>query len=214
MHLRSIFPRFERLGLQRRIMLYVTGGLIVVMAAYSAVSLQAISQSTDLVFRERLIMADNVAQQIDIKLSHMQGELTDLGNTVGPDLANNQQAAALQAMQGLQQHWSAYDRYGSPCAIILTDPKGGVVWSDPPPQELLPADFPNNPSFRATLQSQQPSITDEISPGAKGNGVLWMATPILISGRIEGILLGELNLAQVSQSIDPMLELGWGTAWN
>src|SRR5512142_2826456 len=57
MQLRSIITRFERLGLQRRIMLYVTGGLIVVMAAYSAVSLQAVAQSTNLVFRERLTVA-------------------------------------------------------------------------------------------------------------------------------------------------------------
>jgi signal transduction histidine kinase len=207
MHLRSIFPRFERLGLQRRIMLYVTGGLIVVMLAYGAVSLKAVSQSTDLVFRERLMMTNDVAQQIDIKLSHLQRELNNMGETVGTDLANNRQAAAWQAMQGLRRHWSVYDGFSSPCAIILTDPKGGVLWSDPPPDQLLPADYPNNPTFRATLQSQQPSLTDEISPGTNGNGSLWMATPILVSGRIEGVLLGELNLSQLSQSFDPFLEL-------
>ena len=204
---RSVISRFERLGLQRRIMLYVTGGLIVVMAAYSAVSLQAISQSTDLVFRQRLMMANDVGQQIDAKLSHLRGELNDMGKTVGTDLANNQQVAARQAMEELHQHWSSYDHFSSPCAIILTDPKGGVVWSDPPPQELLTADFSNHPSFRAALQSLQPSVSDEISPGAEGNGSLWMATPILVAGRMEGVLLGELNLSQVSQSFDPLLGL-------
>ncbi|MEJ2600314.1 MAG: cache domain-containing protein [Anaerolineales bacterium] len=188
-------------------MLYVTGGLIVVMLAYGAVSLKAVSQSTDLVFRERLMMTNDVAQQIDIKLSHLQRELNNMGETVGTDLANNRQAAAWQAMQGLRRHWSVYDGFSSPCAIILTDPKGGVLWSDPPPDQLLPADYPNNPTFRATLQSQQPSLTDEISPGTNGNGSLWMATPILVSGRIEGVLLGELNLSQLSQSFDPFLEL-------
>ena len=204
---RSVISRFERLGLQRRIILYVTGGLIVVMAAYSAVSLQAISQSTDLVFRQRLMMANDVGQQIDAKLSHLRGELNDMGKTVGTDLANNQQVAARQAMEELHQHWSSYDHFSSPCAIILTDPKGGVVWSDPPPQELLTADFSNHPSFRAALQSLQPSVSDEISPGAEGNGSLWMATPILVAGRMEGVLLGELNLSQVSQSFDPLLGL-------
>jgi signal transduction histidine kinase len=207
MQLRPIISRFERLGLQRRIMLYVTGGLIVVMAAYSAVSLQAISQGNDLVFRERLMVAGTVAQQIDSRLSHLRGELNDMGETVGTDLANNQQAEARQAMQGLRQHWSSYDHFSSPCAIILTDPTGVVVWSDPPSSELPSADFSNLPSFRAALQSLQPSVADKISPGADGQGSLWMATPILVSGRIEGILLGELNLSQVSQSIAPLLKM-------
>jgi signal transduction histidine kinase len=188
-------------------MLYVTGGLIVVMAAYSAVSLQAISQSTNLVFRQRLMMANDVAKQIDLKLSHLRGELNEMGETVGTDLANNQQAEAWKAMEGLYQHWSSYDGFNSPCAIILTDPKGVVVWSDPPPQELPSVDFPNNPSFHAALQLRQPSVTDEISTSAGRNGALWMATPILVSGRIEGVLLGELNLSQVSQSFDPLLKL-------
>jgi len=204
---RSIIPRFERLGLQRRIMLYVTGGLIVVMAAYSAVSLRAISQSTDLVFRERLMVADTVAQQVDNGLSHLRGELNDMGVTVGTDLAKNQQAEAWQAMQGLHQHWSSYDHYSSPCAIILADPKGRIIWSDPTPPELPLTDFSNNPVFHTTLQSLQPSVADDISTAAEGHGSLWMATPVLVSGRIEGVLLGELNLSQVSQSFTPMLKM-------
>jgi signal transduction histidine kinase/HAMP domain-containing protein len=203
----SIASRFERLGLQRRITLYVTGGLIVVMAAYSAVSLQAIRQSTDLVFRERLMVAGTVAQQIDSDLSHLQGELKDIGATVGADLANNQPSRAWEVMRGLCQHWSSYDHFGSPCDVILTDPNGNVLWSDPPPSELPSRDFSNRPFFQAALQSLQPSITDELSPDAAGHGSLWMATPVLASGRIEGVLLGELNLSQVSQSFAPLLEM-------
>jgi signal transduction histidine kinase len=203
----SIASRFERLGLQRRITLYVTGGLIVVMAAYSAVSLQAVSQSTDLVLRERLMVADTVAQQIDSDLSHMRGELNNTGRTVGTDLTNNQPTKAQQAMEGLRQHWLSYDQFGSSSAIILTDPKGAVVWSDPPPNELLNVNFSNSPSFQAAVQSLQPSVADEISPSADGHGSLWMATPILVSGRIEDVLLGDLNLSQVSQSFTPLLEM-------
>jgi signal transduction histidine kinase len=203
----SIASRFERLGLQRRITLYVTGGLIVVMAAYSAVSLQAIRQSTDLVFRERLMVAGTVAQQIDSDLSHLQGELKDISATVGTDLANNQPTRAWEAMQGLCQHWSSYDHFGSPCNVILTDPNGNILWSDPPPSELPSRDFSTQPFFQAAIQSLQTSITDELSPNAAGHGSLWLATPVLASGQIEGVLLGDLNLSQVSQSFAPLLEM-------
>ncbi len=53
---RWLLTRFERLGLQRRIMLYVTAGLVVFSVILGFVALQAVQQSADLVLRERLLM--------------------------------------------------------------------------------------------------------------------------------------------------------------
>src|SRR5512136_1401074 len=97
----SMLGRLTGLGLQRRIMLYVTGGLLVVMAAYSAVSLQAIRQSTDLVFRERQMVAGTVARQADEELSGLQQELSAVGAVVGKNMADNQPDQALQVMHNL-----------------------------------------------------------------------------------------------------------------
>ncbi len=75
--LRSIQKRFQRLGLQRRIMLYVSAGLVVFSATYGFVALQAIQQSSDLVFRERLLAAEAIARELDSNLQDLQSELDD-----------------------------------------------------------------------------------------------------------------------------------------
>ncbi|HEX8992060.1 MAG TPA: GAF domain-containing protein [Anaerolineales bacterium] len=202
----SIIGRFRRLGLQRRIILYVTGGLLVVMAAYTAVSLQAIRQSTDMVLRERLMVAGAVARQIDDDLSGLQSELNDLSGTVGTELANNQQSEAHAAVESLRQHWSSYDHFEAQCAIILTDTQGAVLWSDPPTTALPSRDFSSYPFFRAALQAAPPTVVDELSSSADGHGFLWLASPVMASGRTVGVLVGSFGMAQVSRHFAPMLE--------
>ncbi len=202
---RSLIGWLRRLGLQRRIMLYVTGGLIAVMAAYSAVSLQAIHESTNLVLRERLMVAGTVARQVDGDISSLQGELGDVGAVVGRDMAANQPDQALQAMHNLRLDWSDYDAAHIPCAIILTDPNGKILQSDPPAAQLPSPDFASLPFFRNALGSGQPALADQFSPEGDAHGSLWLAAPILQSGKLTGVLVADLSLAQVSQSFAPLL---------
>ena len=201
-----IIGRFQRLGLQRRIILYVTGGLLVVMAAYTAVSLQAVRQSTDMVLRERLMVAGTVARQIDDDLSGLQGELNDLSGTVVTDLANNQPSTAQAAIDGLRQHWSSFDQFGTQCAIIMADPQGTVVWSDPPAAAPFSGNLSSNPSFRAALASAGSTVAEGLSPSADTHGFLWLASPVVVSGRTAGVLVASFGLSQLSRSFVPMLE--------
>src|SRR5512135_2427400 len=202
----SIIGRLERIGLQRRIILYVTGGLLVVLAAYTAVSLQAIKQSTDMVLRERLMVAGAVARQIDGNLSGLQGELNDLSGTVGSELATNRQSQAQAAIDGLRLHWASFDQFGAQCAIILADPQGAVLWSDPPGAALSSGDLSSNPSFRAALQSTPSTVAEQFSASADGHGLLWLASPVVVSGRTTGVLVGSFGMSQLSRSFTPMLE--------
>lgn len=187
-------------------MLYVTGGLIVVAVAYSLVSLQAVQHSTDLVFSERLMAAGTMAHEIDSDISHIQGELTDVEGVAGPALASNQPAETWQAMHTLQQQWSGYDHFSGPCAVILTDLKGNVLVSDPFPSELPIRDFSGYPSFQGALQSGQPTIADEFSAQSASHGFLLLVNPVAVSGHVVGVLIGEINLSQVSQRFVPMME--------
>ena len=189
-------------------MLYVTGGLLVVAVAYSIVSLQAVSQSTDLVFRERLTTARTVARQVDSDLANLQSELNGLSEIVGADLAENQPAGALDAMQHLRQYWSQYNGFSNPCDLILTDVNGTVLLSDPAPLDRPNRKFSDMPPFQAVVKSLKPSVVDEYSAAGGGHGSLLLLSPVLVSGRIEGVLIGDLNLTQVSQRFIPMFETG------
>lgn len=202
----GIGARFARLGLQRRIMLYVLGGLLIVLAAYSVVSLQAIGQSTDLVFRERLGVARAVAQEIDADLLHLQRELTESADRVGPKLAADQMDAVQAELDAVYEHWSAYDGFDNPCVITLTDPVGTVVWTRPT-SDACPASLAQSPALAPIFKSHNESIISEASTESADPGRMWFAVPVNSGTNLLGYLVANVRLVRMSERLVPMLEL-------
>jgi signal transduction histidine kinase/HAMP domain-containing protein len=111
MILRSLFVRFQRIGLQWRIMLYVTSGLLVFSVIYGLLALQAIQQSTDLTYRERLLLARTIARAIDSYWTHL--------DTTAPDTIGNWLESTL-SLGGGDYVIEIIDRSG---LIIASKPK-------------------------------------------------------------------------------------------
>src|SRR5579859_7229146 len=187
--LRSFLVRFGRLGLQQRIMLYVSGGLAVVLAAYGLVSLQAVRQSTDLVFQERLAVARAVGQEIDRDLVHVQGELSEANEVAGPALVAGQPDDARAAMDAVYQHWLHYDGFDNPCVISLTDPRGMALWTEPA-SAGCPVDLSSHLAPQTTLPA--PSIADEVA-AATDHGRLWLTFPISASNKLVGYFVAGIS---------------------
>ena len=74
--------RFRRLGLQRRIMLYVTLGLATMFAVLALVGLDAIDQATQLVYRERLSTASISAGIIERDLARVAADAREAGRSL------------------------------------------------------------------------------------------------------------------------------------
>ncbi len=68
--LRGVTGVFKRMGLQWRIMLYVSSGLLVFSAIYGVIAVEAIQQSTALVYRERMLAAQTLAELMDDTWEH------------------------------------------------------------------------------------------------------------------------------------------------
>jgi signal transduction histidine kinase len=207
MKMHSMFVRFQRLGLQRRIMLYVSGGLVVVSAAFGLVGLEAIRQSTELVFQERLVIARTVAHQMDNDLNHLLRELNEAAANVGAALAADRQNEARDVVHTLHQHWSLYHRFDNPCIITLTDPNGVVLWSEPYDPELLSRNLSARSYLQRAFQTKQPTIADGLVPDASGRSSLSLAMPIRVSERVVGFLLGDINLSHISERLSPTLQV-------
>jgi signal transduction histidine kinase len=62
------------LGIQQRIMLYVTIGLLLIFGSAAFVGLTAIQQATDLVYQERLTRAYTIAGTLESDLRHVAGD--------------------------------------------------------------------------------------------------------------------------------------------
>ncbi|MBF6606861.1 MAG: HAMP domain-containing protein [Chloroflexi bacterium] len=69
--------RFRRLGLQRRIMLYVTAGLAVLFGVITFLGLGAIGQATQLVYQERLTTAYTTAGSLERDFAHLAGDVLE-----------------------------------------------------------------------------------------------------------------------------------------
>lgn len=203
--MRSIFRRFAQLGLQRRIMLYVTAGLVAFSAIYGFVALQAIRQSTDLVFRERLLVARALARELDGSLVHISGELHDASATIAPELAAGKTAEAIDAVRSLYGHWVAYHHFDTPCILALTDSQGTVLWSEPATPALLGQNVAQTPFLQPAFKSQQALIADGQAPDASGKPTVALAMPILSGGRTTGFIIGEIDRAHFGSTLEPDL---------
>lgn len=76
--LRQIAKRsevFGRIGLQPRIMAYVTIGLVLMFGAFAYEGIQAIQRATDLVLEERLGIAHNLAATVDQSFGHVVSDV-------------------------------------------------------------------------------------------------------------------------------------------
>jgi signal transduction histidine kinase/HAMP domain-containing protein len=205
---RSIFLRFQQLGLQRRIMLYVTAGLVAFSAIYGFVALQAIRQSTDLVFRERLLVARTVAREMDSSLAHAQGELEDMSATIAASLSAGRLDDAQNSLRTLYDHWILFHRFGNPCVISLTDARGRVLWSEPYLNTLLGRNLAQLPYLQNAFQFQRATITNGIAPDASARPTVALAVPIRAETRLVGFLVAEIDRAHIGGRLEPSLEVG------
>jgi two-component system sensor histidine kinase UhpB len=85
---------FRRLGLQRRIMLYVTVGLTVMFGVVALLGLDAIGEATELVYRERLTTAHTTAGTIVREFAHVAAEVDEAGRDLFPRPASGAPAGA------------------------------------------------------------------------------------------------------------------------
>lgn len=99
--------RFRRLGLQRRIMLYVTVGLTIMFGVLALVGLDAIDQATKLVFRERLSTASTTAGIMERDLARVAAEEREAGRSLAP---SGEQSAGAVA-QSLLDRFARTDPY-------------------------------------------------------------------------------------------------------
>jgi signal transduction histidine kinase len=206
--LRFIRSRYARLGLQRRIMLYVSAGLVVCSAVYALVALQAIQQSTDLVFHERLIVAGTIAHEVDDDLAHMDQELAAAGEAASPALAAHQTDAALAPLQALYQHWELFHGLTGRCVILVTDPQGRVTLSEPAGGEPVGHNLFQDARLRDAIQSARAAMLDDTAPDQSGNPTVAIVAPVRSGTRTDGFLVAEIDRAHIGAELTSWLRLG------
>jgi nitrate/nitrite-specific signal transduction histidine kinase len=202
----SIRPRFQRLGLQRRIMLYVTAGLVAFSAIYGFVALQAIQQATAQVFRERLLTALTVSAAMDENLAHLQDELQDASVAVAPALAANDLTTARISLLALYNHLARSYQLTDACRLSLTDPQGNVLWTEPAEPAGGSRNLAQLAYLSAAFQSQRALITNSTAGREYGRTMLVLATPIRNGTQLTDYLVGELDRTDIGTWLETSLD--------
>ncbi len=157
--------RFGRLGLQRRIMLYVTVGLAIMFTVLALVGLDAIDQATQLVFRERLSTASITAGIIERDLASVADDARQAGSSLvglgGPPPATNVTRALLDGF-AQRTYPSVFFRVSG---VWLLNRRGSV---------LAAAGLPAAPAAGAAAPYDLPSPT----LGGDGYAVLRASGPV------------------------------------
>lgn len=133
----SILNRFRRLGLQKRIMLYVTAGLAVMFGVLAFLGLGAIQQATQLVYQERLTTAYTTAGILERDFARIASDVQETGQELvgtqpGPpspgsaasimnhlDQVNPYPFFSVNGIWLLDSHGDLLDEAGSPRAADL-----------------------------------------------------------------------------------------------
>lgn len=204
---RSFLARFKRLGLQRRIMVYVALGLLAFIALFAWVGQLAVQQATDFVYRERLLVARTVARQLDNHFIHTRAELEATARSLPTNLTSSNPADAAPALRALRSHWIQFHPSDAGCTILLTDARGKVVWSEPPRDGLLGQDLSahaglEQPSELSTATIEQGAALEPFTPPA----VVYTA-PVHADG-YSGFLIAFVEQAHAAAEMETALVVG------
>jgi signal transduction histidine kinase len=115
---------FRRLGLQRRIMLYVTLGLTLMFGVVALLGLDAIGEATELVYQERLTTAHTTAGTIVREFAHVAAEVDEAGQDLFPRPGSGAPAgAAARLLARLERSPELY-RFIRVSGVWLLDDSG------------------------------------------------------------------------------------------
>ncbi len=102
----SIRDRIDRIGIQTRIMLYVTVGLAAMFGGFAYLGFRAVGEATQLVYEERLSIAYTTAGIVERDLLHMARDVDEAFATLDPSAG----ALAVEASQ-LRTHLAQTDPF-------------------------------------------------------------------------------------------------------
>lgn len=190
----------SELGLQRRIMLYAVIGFALLFGGYFALGMYTVNRSTEMVFRERLTIAQSVAALLGQEFDHAISDAIEEMDSV---TASSDQLSTDSAVRDTFSHLSEVDRFSlfeiervhlihKNGEFISTAPSWPVGRSSKTPPPLPELDF---------ASSLMQFVWVESEPGV---GFLFVSQPI---GDADDTgwanLVLEVSLVQSSESFFP-----------
>lgn len=187
------------IGLQNRIIAIVALGLASVLFIFGFLAVAAVQQSKDLVFQERLALAESVAGHFNYLLSRTLRQMEDLTALNPVDLSNQNLDDEKQLLYRTDLDLGIFS------SVQMVDSNGKIIWTEPP---SVGSDISVLPQVRRIFQTGIPSI-DAVDPSGGGAGHdVALTVPIWSHGVTVAAMIGKLSLARIGLDILPAPNLG------
>ncbi len=153
-----------RLSLKRRITLSVAVGLASILGVFGYVTMWAVQQSTDQIYREREALARTTARYVDGAMARIQLELEEVATLLTKSAGAEERQRVLSAHQ-----IGAYTR------LALLDASGTVLWQEP--SSPSPAGISSWPCVASAQRAEKPAVATLLA-GALGRPTGCVAVPL------------------------------------
>lgn len=180
--------------LQRKVATIVVAGLVVSFALFGLLAREAVKQSTEAVFQERLMMAQITAGHIDYELKEAMDFLQSTPRSVGIDLHDSNSAPERSALAQVRGYLPVFAQQ-----VYLVDRNGTVVLTDPPDSPLEGANVFDYVHVRKVLEGSRGEISGVVLDPVTRTPTVALAVPVADqSGRTIGVMGASVDVARAS----------------
>jgi signal transduction histidine kinase len=209
--------QLSHLGLRKKTFIYVGAGLAALIVLLSLVSLQTINQGIEIASQQRLILAKNVAQNIDVLVLHLHSEMsfisTTLDNSWQVGVTNSdKQELLISARNRLQRHLMAFHQMDVTVSVALLDTQGKVLQTEPFLDQKVGYFLADLPAVKSVLRDQQVYTEVEEAILTGDSPTLSMVAPIKDEQElVRGLIVADIPIT--IGSFDVVLRR-WGAERN
>ncbi len=190
---------FEKPSLRRRIILLSASGMLTILVILGVSDFLSMRDSVNQMLRERLVLAQTVASNLDDLIRQNLVYLQDIVFSKGFNLADQDLTPEKSALH------NAFLR-SIFANVFLLDKEGRLLWIEPSRPALVGANFGNFPTVREAILTGKPTVSELFEIMPQGKKAVFALVPIIKGGATLGVVGGEIDptgpaLANVIQPV-------------
>ncbi|MCL4459892.1 MAG: ATP-binding protein [Chloroflexi bacterium] len=189
-------PTFlSRMGLQKKIILYVLLGMALNLSFFTFLAMRSINESISEITQGRLTIAEQAARYLDRNFQQSLDLLERTASLEPSDLHQDDGPKSARMMLKDLYHYSGIFSGG----IVLINTGGTVLLTEPYSPQTIGSNVLELPYINTILLSGRGGIAGPVASLVNQRAALSLTTPLRDSaGRISGVIIGYIDLTQPS----------------
>ncbi len=199
----------KSLSLRNRILLPIIALIIIGMGTAAALSTRATSKIVHSLITEQLeLLTNNLSTQVSSWITDLRADLRTLSETEAyRDCLMNQGLGSEYYVEMANKQLAAYGkRYGLYDSLVLINDKGDAIASSDP-NLIGKLNVHDRDYFKKAFAGKE-AISNTVKSRATGKPIFVLAEPVKAFGKIQGVILGAIEMARFSEQYILPIKIG------